>query len=85
MNSDACLKPNLGTFKSMSSPMSSGAGKEREAYCFTASICLLRMRGRLAISVASAQRPQAKGEEATHSPRSFETKGLCKLLSHSNA
>ena len=30
--------------------------------------------------MASAQRPWAKGEEATHSPRRFETKGLCKLL-----
>ena len=29
----------------MSSPMSSGDGKKWEAYCFTASICLLRMRG----------------------------------------
>ena len=29
----------------MSSPMSSGAGQKREAYCFTASICWWRMRG----------------------------------------
>ena len=65
MNSNMCVKPSLGTFKSMSSPMSSGATKRRKAYCFTSSICLLRVRVRLAISVVSAKRSRAKGEEAT--------------------
>ena len=53
--------------------MKPGAGKRREAYCLTASICLLRMRGGWATSVASAHEPLAKGAEATHSPRSCET------------
>ena len=53
--------------------MKLGAGKTREAYCLTASTCLVRMRGRLAISVASAHRARDKGEEATHSPKSWET------------
>ena len=47
--------------------MKSGAGKRKEAYCLTASTCLLRMRGGLATSVAWAHQPRAKGEEATHS------------------
>ena len=32
---DMCRKPSLGAFKSMSRPMRSGAGKKREAHCFT--------------------------------------------------
>ena len=69
MNFDACQKPPLGTFKPISSPINSGAGKRTEACCFMASICLLRMRGSGATSVASYHRALAKGDEATHSPR----------------
>ena len=46
----------------------------------TPSICLLRMSGSWATSVASYHRALAKGDEATHSPRSWETKGSRKLL-----
>ena len=44
MHSDTYRKPSLGTFKSMRRPMRSGAGKRWEAYCFTASTCLVRIR-----------------------------------------
>ena len=80
MTSDTCLKPPLGTFKSISKTIDSGAGKRTEAYCFTASIYLLRMSGSCATSVASYQRALAKGDEATHSPRNWETKGSRKML-----
>ena len=80
MNSDTCRKPPLGTFKSISNPINSGAGKRKEAYCFTASISLLRMTGSWATSVASYHRALAKGDEATHSPRSWETKESRQLL-----
>ena len=80
MNSDTCRKPPLGTFKSISNPINSGAGKRTQAYWFTASICLLRMSGSWATSVASYHRALAKGNEATHSPRSWEAKGSRKLL-----
>ena len=50
MNSDACRKPPLGTFKSISNPINSGAGKRMEAYGFTASICLLRMSRALRVA-----------------------------------
>ena len=53
MNSDTCQKPPLGTFKSISNPINSGAGNTTEAYCFTASIYLLRMTGSWAILVVS--------------------------------
>ena len=55
-------------------------GKRTEAYCFTSSICLLRMTVSCATSVASYHRALAKGDEANHSPRSWETKGSRKLL-----
>ena len=80
MNSDTCRKPPLGTLKSISNPINSAAGKRTEAYCFTASICLLRMTGSWAPSVASYHPALAKGDEATHSPRSWETKESRKLL-----
>ena len=80
MNSDTCRKPPLGTFKSISNPINSGAGKRTEACCFTASICLLRMSANWATSVASYHRALAKGDEATYSPRSWETKESRKLL-----
>ena len=80
MNSDGCLKPPLGTFKSISNSINRGAGNRTEAYCFTACICLLRMTGTWATSVACYQRTLAKGDEATHSPRSWEIKGSRKLL-----
>ena len=70
MNSDTCRKPPLGTFKSISNRINLGVGKRTEAYCFTASICLLRMTWSWATSVASYNRALAKGDEATHSPRS---------------
>ena len=85
MNSDTCRKPPLGTFKSITNLINSGAGKRMDAYCFTASICLLRMSGRWATSVVSYHRALAKGDEATHSPRSWETKGSRKLLAPLNA
>ena len=80
MNSDTSWKPPLGTFKSISNRINSGAGKRTEAYCFMDSICLLQMSGSWANSVASYHGALAKGEEATHSPRSWETKGARKLL-----
>ena len=80
MNSDTCRKPPLGTFKCISNPMNSGARKRTEAYCFTSFIYLLQMTGSWATSAASYQRALDKGDEATHSPRSWETKGPCKLL-----
>ena len=80
VNSNTCRKPPLGTFKSISNPINSGAGKRTEAHCFTASVCLLRMSGSWATSVASYHRALAKGDEVTHSPRSCETKGSRKLL-----
>ena len=80
MNSDTCRKPDVGTFQSLSSSINWVAGKRMEAYCFTASICLLRMRGIWATSVASYQRALAKGDEATHSRRSCETIVSRKLL-----
>ena len=70
----------MGTFNSISNPINSGAGKRTEAYCFTAPTCLLRMNGSWATSVASYHRALAKGNLATHSPRNWESKGLCKLL-----
>ena len=70
MNSDTCRKPLLGTFKSISNSLNSGAGKRTEAYCFTASICLLRMSGSWATSLVSYHWVLAKRDEATHSPRS---------------
>ena len=78
--SNTCRKLDLGTFKSISSPINSSAGKRTEAYCFTASICLLRMRGPWATSVALYQQALAKGDEATYSPRSCATNGSHKLL-----
>ena len=75
MNSDTCPKPDLGTFKSISNPIHSGAGKRTEAYCFKACICLLRMSGSWATLVGSYHWALAKGDEATHSPSSWETKG----------
>ena len=45
-----------------------------------ASICLLWMTGSWATSVASYHRALAKGDGATHSPRSWETKASGKLL-----
>ena len=80
MNSDTCRKLPLRTFKSISNLINSGAGKRTEAYWFTASICLLQMSGSWATSVASYHRALAKGDEATHGPRSWETKGSRKLL-----
>ena len=80
MNSDTCRKPPLGTFKSISNPINSGPGKRTVAYCFTASICLLRMTRSWATSEASYHRALDKGDHATHSPRSWETKGSRKLL-----
>ena len=80
MNCDTCRKPDLGTFKSISNPINSGAGKRTEAYCFTTFICLLRMTGSWATSMASYQGALAKGDEVTHSPRSGETKESRKLL-----
>ena len=59
MNSDTSQKPHLGTFKCISNPIDSGAGKRTEAYCFRASICLLRMTGSWATSVASYHRALA--------------------------
>ena len=55
----------------------SGEEKRREAYCLTASICLLRMKGGgggVAISMASDHRARAKWEEATLSPRSCKSR-----------
>ena len=80
LNYDTCRKPPLGTFKSMNNPTDSGAGKRTEAYCFTSSICLVWMSGSCATSGASYHRALAKGDKATHSPRSWETKGSRKLL-----
>ena len=68
MNSDTCRKPPLGTFKSINHPINSVAGKRTEAYCFTASICLLRMTWSWATSVASYHRALAKGDEALWAP-----------------
>ena len=51
MNFDTCRKPDLGTIKSISIPINSGAGKIKEAYCLTASIRLLRLRASWATSV----------------------------------
>ena len=39
MNCDTARKPPFGTFRSISNPINSDAGKRTEAYCFTASIC----------------------------------------------
>ena len=80
MNSDTCRKPPLGTFKSTSYPINSGAGKRTGA-----SICLLRMTGSWATSLASYHRALGKGDEATHSPRSWETKGSRKLSAPRNS
>ena len=60
--------------------MRSGAGKRWEAYCFTAPTCLVRIREGWPTSMASDHRARAKGDEATYSPRSWETKGSRKLL-----
>ena len=70
INFDTCRKPPFGTFKCISKPIYLGAGKKIDAYCFTASLCLLRMVGSWATSVAWYHRALAKGDEATHSPRS---------------
>ena len=53
MNSDTSRKLPLGTFKAISSPINSGAGKRTEKFCFTGSICLLPMTRSWATSVAS--------------------------------
>ena len=76
MNSDTCRKPPLG----IPNLINSGAQKRTEAYCFTPFICLLRMSGSLTTSVASYQRSLAKGDWATHSLGSWESKGSYKLL-----
>ena len=55
-NSDTCGKPPLGTLKSISNPIDSGAGKRTEAGCFVGSIYLLRMSASWATSVASYHR-----------------------------
>ena len=44
MYSDTARKPTFGTFKCMRSPSRSGAGKRKEAHCFTASNYLRRVR-----------------------------------------
>ena len=80
MNSERWQNPIFVTLRSMSSPINSGAGKRKEAYCFTASTCLVRIREGSPKSVASAHQPLAKGDEATHPPSSWETKGSRKLL-----
>ena len=84
MHFETCRNPPLGTFKSISNPINSGAGKRTEACCFTASSCLLRMTGSWAVSMASYHRALAKGDVATHSPRCWETKGSRKLLAPLN-
>ena len=79
MNSDPCRKSPLGTFKSISNPINSGAGKRTEAYCFTASICLLLMSGSWATSVASLgdQRVlQTLGPIQTHERHTKLEKGV---------
>ena len=45
-----------------------------------ASTCLLRMSASWATSLASYHRALAKGDEASHSARSWETKGSRKVL-----
>ena len=60
--------------------MNSGVGKRKEAYCFTASICSVRIREGWPTFVASNHQALAKGDEANHLPRSWETKGSRKPL-----
>ena len=83
VNSGTCRKPPLGTFKSISNAINLGARRRTEAYYFTASICLLRKSGSWATFVASYHQASAKGDEATHSPRSWETKRSRTLLAPS--
>ena len=85
MNSDTCRKPHLRPLKSISNAINWGVENKTEAHSLKASSCLLRQTGSLATSVASYHRALAKGDEATHSPRSYETKESRKLLAHANA
>ena len=66
MNSDTCRKPPVGTFKSISDPINSGAGKRTEAYCFTARVgCLLAFRRDPPPPVEVGRRPLGGGGGAS--------------------
>ena len=70
----------LGDIQVHKYPDQFDAGKRMQAFCFTDFFRLLRMSGSWATSVASYHQALAKGDEATHSPRSCETKGSHKIL-----
>ena len=80
MNSDACRKPPLGTFKFISNPNQNGCGEQDRGILLQGLYLLVVDDGSWAASVASYHRGLAKGDEATHSPRSWETKESRKLL-----
>ena len=84
MNFNACRKPPLGTFKSISNPINPGTGKRTEAYCFTASICLLRMTGSWATLVASSHRVLGQRGRGHPLTKEFGTKESRKPWLHSN-
>ena len=80
MNSERWLNPVLVTLRSISSPINSDAGNGHEASYFRASTCLVRTREGWPTSMASKPWVLAKGDKATQSPRSWETKRSRKLL-----
>ena len=67
----------------MSSPMSSGAGKKRETYCFTASICLWRTRGE--VGNLRGLGPKQKGRKPPTHEEVLRPKSHANSWPHSNA